>query len=124
MLLAGSLPEPEVEDLQTWKRAYQEDPRLRTVLQKLHQGQQCGGQFLTLAGLLAVKQGDQQKLFVPQSLWQQIMKENHDVPLVGYMGMRRTLELVDRHFQWRGLRGDVLQYVKTCPTYQVVKSDS
>ena len=52
------------------------------------------------------------------------MRENHDVPLVGHVGMRRTLELVDRHFHWRGLRGDVLQYVKTCPTCQVVKSDN
>ena len=124
LLLSGSSAEPQAEDLQKWKKAYQEDPKLRTVLQKLRQGQQCGGQFLTPAGLLAVKQGDQQKLVVPQSLRQQIMKENHDVPSVGHVGMRRTLELVDRHFHWRGLRGDVLQYVKTCPTCQMVKSDS
>ena len=25
---------------------------------------------------------------------------NHDVPFVGHVGMRRTLELVDRHFHW------------------------
>ena len=94
------------------------------MLQKLRQGRQCGGKFLTPARLLAVKQDDQQKLVVPQSLWQQIMKENYDVPSVGHVGMCRTLELVDRHFHWRGLRGDVLQYVKTCPTCQMVKSDS
>ena len=52
------------------------------------------------------------------------MKENYDVALVGHVGMRKTLELVDRHFHWRGLRGDVLQYIKTCPTCQMVKSDS
>ena len=52
------------------------------------------------------------------------MRENHDVPSVGHVGMCTTLELVDRHFHWRGLRGDVLQYVKTCPTCQVVKSDN
>ena len=34
------------------------------------------------------------------------MRENHDVPSVGHVGMRRTLELVDRHFHWRELRGD------------------
>ena len=73
---------------------------------------------------MAVKQGDLQKLVVPQSLRQYIMRENHNVPLVGHVGMRRTLELVDRHFHWRGLRGDVLQYVRTYPTYQMVKSDT
>ena len=122
--LTSSSVEPQAEDLQTWKKAYQEDPKLKTMLYKLRQGLPCGGQYLTPAGLLAVKQGGLQKLVVPRSLRQQIMRENHDVPSVGHVGMRRTLELVDRHFHWRGLRGDVLQYVKTCPTCQVVKSDN
>ena len=73
---------------------------------------------------MVVKQGDQQKLVVPQSLRQQIMSENHDVPSVGHVGMCRTLELVDKYFHWRELKGDVVQYVKTSPTYQMVKSDS
>ena len=68
LLLLGSIVEPQAEDLQKWRKAYHKDPKLRTALQKLCQSQQCGGQFLTLAGLLAVKQGDQQKLVVPQSL--------------------------------------------------------
>ena len=66
--LTGSSVEPQAEDLQTWKRAYQEDPRLKTMLSKLRQGQPCGGQYLTLVELLAVKQGDLQKLVVPRSL--------------------------------------------------------
>ena len=66
----SNLVEPQDEDIQTWKRAYQEDPRLKTVLSKLRQGQPCGGQYLTSVGLLVVKQGDLQKLVVPQSLQQ------------------------------------------------------
>ena len=46
------------------------------------------------------------------------------MPSVGHVGMCKTLELVDLHFHWRGLRGDVLQYVKTWPTCQVVKSNN
>ena len=41
--LTSSSAEPQVEDLQTWKRAYQEDPKLKIVLSKLRQGQACGG---------------------------------------------------------------------------------
>ena len=78
------------------------------MLSKFRQGLLYGGQYLTPAGLLAVKQGDLQKLVVPWSLRQQIMRENHDVPSVGHVRIRRTLELVDRYFHWRGLRGDVL----------------
>ena len=98
--LTSSSVEPQAEDLQTWKQAYQEDPKLKTVLYKLRQGLPCGGQYLTPARLLAVKQGGLQKLVVPRSLRQQIIRENHDVPSVGHVGMRRTLELVDRHFHW------------------------
>ena len=38
--------------------------------------------------------------------------------------MRKTLELVDRQFHWRGLRDDTIQYVKTCSTCQMMKSDN
>ena len=33
--LSSSSVEPQVEDLQVWKKAYQEDPKLRVVLEKL-----------------------------------------------------------------------------------------
>ena len=68
--LTSSSVEPQAEDLQTWKQAYQEDPKLKTVLSKLRQGQPCGGHYLIPIGLLAVKQGDLQKLVVPRSLQQ------------------------------------------------------
>ena len=68
--LTSNSVEPQAEDLQMWKTAYRKDPRLKRVLYKLCQGQICGGQYLTLAGLLAVKQGDLRKLVVPPSLHQ------------------------------------------------------
>ena len=46
------------------------------------------------------------------------------MPSVGHLGMRSTLEVMDRHFHWRGLKGDVLHYAKTCLACQMVKSDS
>ena len=63
-----------------------------------------------------------QKIIVPKSLWQKILKEFHDAPFIGHVDMRKTLELVDKQFHWRGLRGDIIQYIKTCPTCQMMKS--
>ena len=40
----------------------------------------------------------QQKIIVPKSLRQQILKECPDVPFTRYVGMCKTLELVDRQF--------------------------
>ena len=38
---------------------------------------------------------DQQKIIVPESLQQQILRECHNAAFTGHMGMCRTLELVD-----------------------------
>ena len=35
---------------------------------------------------------DQQNIITPKSLRQQILKECHDVPFIGHVGMRKTLE--------------------------------
>ena len=43
------------------------------------------------------------------------MRECHDVPSVGHVGMRRTLELIARQHHWRGMKGDIADYVRTCP---------
>ena len=43
---------------------------------------------------------------------------------MGHVGMHRTLELVDRQSQWRRLRGDTTNYVKTCPVCQMMESDN
>ena len=34
------------------------------------------------------------------------------------------MELGDQQSHWRGIRGDTIQYVKTCPTCQLMKSDN
>ena len=46
------------------------------------------------------------------------------MPFTGHVGMRKTLERVDKQFHWQGLRGDTIHYVKTCPTCPIKKSDS
>ena len=46
------------------------------------------------------------------------------MPFTGHVGMRKTLELVDWQFHWRGPRGDAIQCVKTCPTCQIMKSNN
>ena len=109
---------------QKWTMAYKQDRSHKTAYNQLRQGKPVDKYYLTPIGLMAMMVGTQQKIIVPQSLHQEILKECHDVPSVGHMGMRRTLELVDHQFQWRGLRDDTINYVKTCPVYQMMKSDS
>ena len=80
--------------------------------------------MLTPSELIRIKKHNQIKIVVPKSLRQKILKECHDSPPVGHVGMRSTLEHVDSQFHWHGLRGDVTSYVKSCPTCQQMKSDN
>ena len=100
------------------------DPRLGTVLQELRQGQRKDDFILTPSGLIGIKKHGHTKIIVPSSLRQKILKECHNSPSVGHVGMRRTLEQVDRQFHWHGLRGDVTSYVRSCPTCLQMKSDN
>ena len=52
---------------------------------------------MTPSSLQAIMMGVQQKIIVPKSLQQQILKECHNVPFIGHMSMSKTLELVDWH---------------------------
>ena len=83
---------------QEWTMASKQDQSHKTTFNQLRQGKPVDKYYLTPTGLMAMMVGTQQKIIVPQSLRQEILKECHDVPLVGHVGMRRTLELVDRQF--------------------------
>ena len=84
-----------------WTQAYQEDAKLKAAYDQLSQGQQYNDMKISEDGLLTTMSGGEQKVIVPTSLRQQVMKECHDIPAVGHVGVRRTIELVTRQLHWR-----------------------
>ena len=64
-----------------------------------------------------------EQMLVPQSQRQKIMEEHHDVPIIGHVGVQRTVNHIKRAFWWAGLWGDVRRYVQSCPVYQLMKLD-
>ena len=111
-------------EIQRWTQAYTDDAKLRAAIEELRQGKRQHDYELSPDGLLTRRTGDQTKIVVPAQLKQQVLRECHDIPAVGHVGIRRTMELVDRHFHWRGMRKDVASYVQTCPTCQMMKSEN
>ena len=85
---------------QKWTMAYKQDRSHKTAYNQLRQGKPVDKYYLTQTVLMAMMVGTQQKIIVPQSLFQEILKECHDVPTVGHVGMHKTLELVDWQFHW------------------------
>jgi hypothetical protein len=61
---------------------------------------------------------------VPESMLKdKILREVHDAPLAGHPGYLKTYRQVRERFSWKGLKEDVLWYVRECRTCQQNKSE-
>ena len=60
------------------------------------------------------------RIVVPESYRNEILRVGHTIPLSGHMGSKKTLERITVHFFWPGLHFDVRKYCATCPQCQVV----
>ena len=61
-------------------------------------------------------------LYIPESMRLDCLRECHDDPFAGHMGVPRTINLLLRYYWWPTLRADAEQYVKTCNSCQRVKA--
>ena len=52
-----------------------------------------------------------------------IIGELHSIPFAAHPGIQKTIGKVRKSFYWRGMLGDVKEYVETCPTCQMEKTD-
>jgi hypothetical protein len=64
------------------------------------------------------------KVVVPNSIpiKTAILHALHDAPSAGHTGVARTYEKVKRYYWWPALKRDVEDYVRACPSCQVMKS--
>ena len=65
------------------------------------------------------------RIVVPEdpSIKEHIMRELHSTPYSAHPGIQRTIARVRRSFYWKGMLGDVRQFVENCPVCQMEKSD-
>lgn len=54
------------------------------------------------------------RLYVPERMREQLLWENHCVPIGGHMGAEKVLERVARKFYWPRMRQDVIFFCKSC----------
>lgn len=60
-------------------------------------------------------------LEVPTSMVPAVLREMHDSPSAGHMGVERTEVNIRRHYYWETLTADVAQHVASCPHCQRIK---
>ena len=72
------------------------------------------------------KTGSYWKVIVPDNkdVKQQLLHEIHSVPYAGHPGYNRTLDVARRNWYWKGMAGDVRDFVIECPVCQVEKGAS
>jgi hypothetical protein len=71
-------------------------------------------QFELREGLLYMKEGN--RLCIPKTAMQlrlQLLKENHETPIAGHLGIAKTYESLQRLFFWPKLDKDVEEFVKS-----------
>ena len=54
------------------------------------------------------------KLVIPKGLRQDVLKQLHNSPTTGHLGMKKTTDRVMARFYWRGLRKDVKLWCTQC----------
>ena len=52
-----------------------------------------------------------------------LVSELHSVPYAAHPGVQRTIDKVRRYFWWKGMAGDVREFVEACPICQLEKTD-
>jgi hypothetical protein len=67
---------------------------------------------------LLLKDGN--RIFVPSDdgIRQSIMKEYHDTPVSGHVGIQKVCEMLSRKWYWPKMGKDVEEYIRSCPQCQ------
>lgn len=63
------------------------------------------------------------KLVVPRAARDEVLRENHDEPQAGHLGVDKTYQRIFVSYYWPGMMRDVIRHVRHCETCQRVKSE-
>ena len=66
----------------------------------------------------------EEKIYVPKDvkIRSEIIQLHHNMPVVGYGGQWKTVELVMRNYWWPGVTRDIGRYIKGCNLCQRIKN--
>ena len=124
-LLAGTLsrqpiPTCEISNQKDWyhrrKKVVEEDPKSHPEYTA-----RDGRLFRNILHTLDFNDtdpGDQLKVCIPRVEQANILKEEHDEPTAGHLGLAKTLARLARQYYWPGMLRMAAKYVRTCASCQ------
>ena len=66
---------------------------------------------------------DAWKLVLPSEKRGDVLRESHEEPSAGHLGVEKSYYKVSQHYYWPGIFKDTADFVKTCPICQACKTD-
>lgn len=72
--------------------------------------------------LLYFRDNTSERVCVPRKVQPVLLKEFHDIPISGHMGVARTYDALRRHYYWPHMHKSVQRYVTSCTTCQQNKA--
>ena len=103
------------------KEAAKADTRYQDLVVAVAKSPNTTGFELGDDGLLYFVAGRTDRLYVPASMVTTFLKEAHDTPLGGHLGMDRTMERLSRVAYWPNMEKSVRDYIRTCTACQLNK---
>lgn len=64
------------------------------------------------------------RTIIPRTWREEVLRQVHDVPQAGHLGVKKTLRRVRARFLWPSLRTDVERYVASCVHCQQIKGNA
>jgi transposase InsO family protein len=125
---AQAQPEPAADlalDLspftQRVREAAADDPRYQELSTAAQATPNKTGYAVDSAGLLHYTAGGVDRVYIPVSMRDEMLREAHDALMSGHLGMDKTMERLARVAFWPHMERDVRQYVRTCDSCQRCK---
>ena len=94
--------------LQNIKQCYSNDEECKTILET----QSESSEWKLVSGLLT--RHDQILIPNDNTLRTSIISSHHDDITAGHRGVAKTIELITRHYYWKGIHQNVKEYIKSC----------
>ena len=123
-LLAPESPEFSLESI---VKEQSNDPYCSVVISALRRGSEdeSVAKFVLDGNCLRRNHSDAsgtyRPIVLPTLFQKQALREVHNSPITGHLGLRKTLALLQRQFYWPQMRSDAEQHVYTCHVCQLAK---
>lgn len=111
------------------KEEQEKDPGLAKILNRVADDTADeGAYFKNSIGVLCKRRLEnnegraQERVLIPRSLVDVVLRAYHDAPFSGHFGVRKTLAKISAKYIWTGMRGDVKRHCDSCESCQLRKT--